>query len=107
MITSILQNRGHVIAAKTVGNYMQELGIKAIWVSPYKRTTIDPDFDIKLKNILDRRFLPCSMGGRHYLCMYSKRIRLLNNSNGPILTKGNRLASFRYSFYRRSIRSHQ
>lgn len=37
---------------------MRELGIKAIWVSPYKRTTIDPDFDSRLKNILDRNFDP-------------------------------------------------
>lgn len=57
-ITSILQSRGHVIAEKTVGNYMRELGIRAIWVSPYRRTTIDPDFDNKLKNILDRKFSP-------------------------------------------------
>ncbi|MDD2493560.1 MAG: IS3 family transposase [Tissierellia bacterium] len=57
-ITSILRSRGYVIAEKTVGNYMRELGIKAIWVSPYKRTTIDPDFDNKLKNILDRNFSP-------------------------------------------------
>ncbi|MBP2027303.1 putative transposase [Acetoanaerobium pronyense] len=59
-ITSILRSKGHIISEKTVGNYMRELGIKAIWVSPYKRTTIDPDFDIKLKNILDRKFSPKS-----------------------------------------------
>jgi len=57
-ITSILRSKGHVIAEKTVGNYMRELGIKAIWVSPYRRTTIDPDFDSKLRNILDRKFSP-------------------------------------------------
>lgn len=57
-ITSILQSRGHVIAEKTVGNYMREEGIKAIWVSPYIRTTIDPDFDKKLRNILNRDFNP-------------------------------------------------
>ncbi len=59
-ITSILQSRGHVISEKTVGNYMREEGIKAIWVRPYIRTTIDPDFDIKLKNILDRDFKPAT-----------------------------------------------
>jgi putative transposase len=59
-ITSILRTKGHVITEKTVGNYMRELGIKAIWVSPYKRTTIDPDFDSKLKNILNRNFSPKS-----------------------------------------------
>lgn len=57
-ITSILRKLGHVISEKTVGNYMRELEIKAIWVSPYKRTTIDPDFDSKLKNILNRDFSP-------------------------------------------------
>jgi putative transposase len=57
-IASILQSRGHKITEKTVGNYMREEGIKAIWVRPYIRTTIDPDFDIKLKNILNRDFKP-------------------------------------------------
>lgn len=57
-IASILQSRGHVITTKTVGNYMREEGIKAIWVQPYVKTTIDPDFDIKLKNILNRDFKP-------------------------------------------------
>lgn len=59
-ITSILQSRGHVISEKTVGNYMREDGIRAIWVRPYTRTTIDPDFDQKLKNILNRDFAPKS-----------------------------------------------
>lgn len=57
-IASILQSRGHVITEKTVGKYMREEGIKAIWVKPYTRTTINPDFDIKLKNILNREFKP-------------------------------------------------
>ncbi len=55
-ITKTLQARGHVIAEKTVGNYMREESIKAIWVAPYTRTTIDPDFDEKLKNVLRREF---------------------------------------------------
>jgi putative transposase len=59
-ITSILQSRGHVISEKTVGLYMREEGIKAIWVRPYVRTTIDPDFDVKLKNVLDRQFNPAT-----------------------------------------------
>lgn len=57
-ITETLKAKGHVITEKTVGNYMREEGIKAIWVSPYVRTTIDPDFDEKLKNILSRDFNP-------------------------------------------------
>ncbi|WP_218144095.1 IS3 family transposase, partial [Amphibacillus marinus] len=59
-ITSILHSRGHVIAEKTVGNYMREEGIKAIWIRPYMRTTVAPDFDNKLKNILDRDFSPAA-----------------------------------------------
>lgn len=57
-ITKVLNNNGITISEKTVGNYMREDGIKAIWVTRYTRTTIDPDFDIKLKNILDRNFVP-------------------------------------------------
>ncbi len=57
-ITSILTALGHTIAEKTVGNYMREEGIKAIWVTPYRQTTIDPDFDNELKNILNRDFQP-------------------------------------------------
>ncbi len=57
-ITSILKSRGHVISEKTVGNYMREQVIKAIWLRPYVRTTIDPDFDDRLKNVLQRDFNP-------------------------------------------------
>jgi putative transposase len=57
-IASILCSRGHVIAERTVSTYMKELGIRAIWVRPYVKTTIDPDFDIKLKNVLARHFTP-------------------------------------------------
>ena len=37
---------------------MKEQGIKAIWVRSYVRTTIGPDFDDKLKNILQKDFNP-------------------------------------------------
>lgn len=37
---------------------MREEGLKAIWVRPYVRTTIDPEFDTKLKNVLNREFDP-------------------------------------------------
>lgn len=37
---------------------MQELSIKAIWVRLYAVTTIDPNFDVKLKNVLNRQFNP-------------------------------------------------
>ncbi|WP_283409165.1 hypothetical protein [Anoxynatronum buryatiense] len=39
---------------------MREEGIRAIWVSPYRQTTIDPDFDNQLKNILKRNFTPAA-----------------------------------------------
>jgi putative transposase len=82
-ITSILQSRGHVIAEKTVGNYMREEGIRAIWVSPYIRTTIDPDFDKKLKNInaqvkrLAEAFMP-----RKFLYMGQHPVRKAWNKCG-------------------------
>lgn len=57
-ITKVLENKGFKVAQKTVSNYMREEGIRAIWVSPYIRTTIDPCFDQKLKNILKRDFNP-------------------------------------------------
>ncbi|WP_343213184.1 IS3 family transposase [Fusibacter paucivorans] len=59
-ITKLLNEQGIKIAEKTVGNYMRDEGIKAIWVRPYTKTTIDPDFDDKLKNILDRQFRPAA-----------------------------------------------
>lgn len=57
-ITKVLNDKGIKVAEKTVGNYMREEGIRAIWVSRYVRTTIDPCFDYKLKNILNREFCP-------------------------------------------------
>ncbi|MCC5909756.1 MAG: IS3 family transposase [Clostridiaceae bacterium] len=57
-ITETLRSKGYVVTEKTVGNYMREEDIKAIWVKPFVRTTIDPDFDHKLKNILNRQFNP-------------------------------------------------
>lgn len=57
-ITKLLRKLGHKISERTVSKYMKEDGIRAIWVSPYKRTTIDPDFDNKLRNVLKRRFNP-------------------------------------------------
>lgn len=49
---NLLKQAGENITEKTVGNYMREMGIKAQWIKPYTVTTIDSDFDIKLKNIL-------------------------------------------------------
>lgn len=59
-ITKELQKNGEVIAERTVGKYMKELGIKAQWIKPYIITTKDSDFSIRLRNILDRNFSPDS-----------------------------------------------
>lgn len=57
-ITECLKREGEVIAEKTVGNYMKEMGIKAQYIKPYTITTVDSDFSDKLKNILDEKFNP-------------------------------------------------
>lgn len=57
-ITKEIEKKGIKIAEKTVGNYMREMGIKACYIKPYTRTTIDPDFDNKLKNLLEGQFNP-------------------------------------------------
>lgn len=57
-ITKVLQGEGEKTSEKTVGNYMRELGIRAQYVKPYTVTTIDSDFSIELKNILDEEFNP-------------------------------------------------
>ncbi len=57
-ITKVIAAKELDITERTVSVYMKELGIKAIWVMPYKRTTIDPEFDFKLKNVLNRQFNP-------------------------------------------------
>ncbi len=57
-ITSELRKDGEIIAEKTVGNYMRQLGIKAQWVKPYTQTTVNSDFSNKLQNILNEQFNP-------------------------------------------------
>ena len=57
-ITIELKKREIMISEKTVGNYMREMGLKAHYIRPYVRTTIDPDFDHKLKNLLNEQFNP-------------------------------------------------
>ena len=37
---------------------MNQICIKAQWVKPYTRTTVNPDFSSSLKNILDEQFNP-------------------------------------------------
>ncbi len=57
-ITECLRKEGEIISEKTVGNYMNEMGIKAQYIKPYTVTTIDSDFSSKLKNILEENFNP-------------------------------------------------
>jgi transposase InsO family protein len=57
-ITQELQKEGERISERTVGSYMQELGIRAQWVKPWITTTIDSDFSKELHNILDEQFNP-------------------------------------------------
>ena len=57
-ITKQLNKDGEAIAERTVGIYMRQMGIKAQWIKPFTHTTIDPDFSLKLKNILDEQFNP-------------------------------------------------
>lgn len=46
------------ISERTVGKYMREMGIKAQWVRPWTRTTLDYDPSEKLHNILNEQFNP-------------------------------------------------
>lgn len=57
-ITKKLIGEGEKISEKTVGNYMQELGIKAQYIKPYTITTVDSDFSSRLKNRLKEEFQP-------------------------------------------------
>ena len=53
-----LQKTGYVIAQRTVGKYMKEMGIKAQWIKPWTTTTRDSDFSKELHNVLDEQFNP-------------------------------------------------
>lgn len=57
-ITKELIKQGEIISQRTVSLYMKEMGIRAIYISPYTRTTISEDFSSKLQNILDQNFNP-------------------------------------------------
>lgn len=57
-ITKELQKSGEIIAERTVGKYMREMGIKAQWVTPWTTTTRDSDFSNELLNILNEQFNP-------------------------------------------------
>ncbi len=59
-ITATLHSEEETVTEKTVGNYMRQMGIRAQWVKPFTHTTISPDFDSQLKNLLDEQFNPDS-----------------------------------------------
>ena len=59
-ITRELRKEGHTVSEKTVGNYMREMNIKALYIKPWTRTTVSRDFSHKLRNILKRNFNPSS-----------------------------------------------
>ena len=54
----LLLNEGITISERTITKYMQELGIRAIYVKPFTVTTVSQDFTSELKNILNRDFNP-------------------------------------------------
>lgn len=49
-----LRKEGHKISEKTVGNSMREMGLRVCYVKLYTVTTIDPDFDSRLRKSLER-----------------------------------------------------
>ena len=57
-ITQELRKAGETIAERTVGKYMNEMGLRAQWVKPWTTTTRDSDFSKELHNILDEQFNP-------------------------------------------------
>lgn len=87
-----LQKQGIFVGERTVSEYMKQLNIHACWVKKSIRTTINPDFSLKLNNILAQHFNPenpneiwCTdityiwtMEGFVYLCcimeLYSRKI---------------------------------
>ena len=57
-ITHKLRESGEVIAERTVGKYMKEMGIRAQWLKPWTTTTRDSDFSKELHNVLNEQFDP-------------------------------------------------
>lgn len=57
-ITHELRKSGEIIAERTVGKYMKEMGIRAQWIRPWTSTTKDSDFSNELHNILNEQFNP-------------------------------------------------
>ena len=63
-ITECLRKEGEVISEKTVGNYMNEMGIKAQYIKPYTVTTIDSDFSRRISK--PQTFFPIYMDIRRF-----------------------------------------
>lgn len=57
-ITAVLRQQGVPTSERTIGKYMHDMGIHAQWVKHCIHTTINPDFNLKLKNILNEQFNP-------------------------------------------------
>ena len=57
-IAEEMRKKGDAVSDKTVGNYMREIGIRACYTKHYTKTTIQPDFSRKLRNILKEQFAP-------------------------------------------------
>ena len=55
-ITAILNKKGENISIRTVSKYMKEKDIRACYIKPWVKTTINSDFSSKLKNVLKREF---------------------------------------------------
>lgn len=57
-IAKKMRERGNLISDKTVGNCMRKIGIKACYIKHSIKTTIQPDFNRKHRNILKQQFNP-------------------------------------------------
>ena len=57
-ITHVLNEKGIAVSQRTVSVYMREMGIKARYIQPRTRTTINSDFSSTLHDLLKREFNP-------------------------------------------------
>jgi transposase InsO family protein len=57
-ITQELHQEGEQISERTVGKYMRDMGIKAVWAKHWTITTKQPDFCNRLYNYLNEHFNP-------------------------------------------------
>ena len=57
-ITQELRQEGEQVSERTVGLYMRQMGLRAVWVKHWTVTTKDSDFSHKLRNYLGEHFNP-------------------------------------------------